>query len=288
LSEYDLLVTGHSLGGALATLFTADLGEFGVDAGRGLPQLDESEPWWKSIANTFMGKSAEVVGKKVPPRPKSLRLYSFGSPRVGNHAFAEHFDAMLAEGLVNEAYRVVNGNDVVARLPRTVNVIVGSVGYEHCGPTVLLSQPEDASRSQDAPPLLWVEGESDDQHCPVRDGVALTSPTAEGNLISELFSEERNSTDAGSNPLAMIGSAVSRLSKRAKTLTAGDVVSVLGIDKNFAGRELKIIQSLVKGEAVKHHLEDEYYAGLGGVSGFRARVGENILELDHVPRGNAD
>ena len=28
---------GHSLGGALATLFVADVGEFGVDAGRGLP-----------------------------------------------------------------------------------------------------------------------------------------------------------------------------------------------------------------------------------------------------------
>jgi hypothetical protein len=286
LSSYDLVVTGHSLGGALATLFTADLGEYGVDAGRGLPQLEESEPWWKSIASTFMGRSAENVGKKVPPRPKSLRLYSFGSPRVGNHAFAELFDALLGEGLIDEAYRVVNGNDVVARLPRTMNVIVGSVGYEHCGPTALLTQPEDASEGPEAPPLLWVEGESDDRRCPVRDGVALTSPTAEGNLISELFAKEDDTTDNGSNPLAMIGSAVAKLSQRA--ITAGDVVTVLGIDKAFAGRELKIIQSLVKGEAVADHLEDKYYAGLGGAAGFRARVGEDLVDLDSVLRAEVD
>jgi hypothetical protein len=187
--------------------------------------------------------------------------------------------------LIDEAYRVVNGNDVVARLPRTVNVLVGSVGYEHCGPTALLTQPEDASEGPDAPPLVWVEGESDDRRCPVRDGVALTSPTAEGNLIAELFAADDNGADAGSNPLAKIGSAVAKLSQR--SLTAGDVVTVLGIDRAFAGRELGIVQSLFKGEAVADHLEDKYYAGLGGAAGFRARVGEDIAELDGALRGAA-
>ena len=49
LSSYDLLDTGHSLGGALATCFVMDVAQYGVDAGRGLSQLEPSENWW-SIA----------------------------------------------------------------------------------------------------------------------------------------------------------------------------------------------------------------------------------------------
>lgn len=40
-------------GPALVTLCTADIGEYGIDGGRGLPQLQESEAWWKSIADTL-------------------------------------------------------------------------------------------------------------------------------------------------------------------------------------------------------------------------------------------
>lgn len=294
LALYDVVVTGHSLGGALATLFTADIAEYGVDAGRGLPQLQESDPWWKSITNTFMGKDAvDGTTAKEPPRPKSLRLYSFGSPRVGNHAFAALFDALLEEGAIDEGYRVVNGNDVVARLPRTINAIVGSVGYEHCGPTVLLTQPDEAvgddpSRAASAgvAALLWVEGESDDRECPVRDGVALSSPLAEGSLIAELLDDtpdDDGSSDSSSSAPALLGKFMNRLASRAKTLTASDVASVLGIDKKFADRELRLIQSLLKGEALAHHMEDQYYAGMGGAAGFRARVEEAIVELDVAP-----
>merc|ERR1712228_1027374 len=31
-----------------------DIAEFGMDAGRGLPQLDPSQPWWISLSNNFL------------------------------------------------------------------------------------------------------------------------------------------------------------------------------------------------------------------------------------------
>ena len=97
--------------GALSTLFTADIGEYGIDAGRALPQLAASEPWWKSITNTFMGQEAQSQPKgSGPPRPKSLRMYNFGSPRVGNSVFSKRFDSLLEDGRVQHAYRIVNGD----------------------------------------------------------------------------------------------------------------------------------------------------------------------------------
>ena len=281
IADYDMLVTGHSLGGALATLFTADIAQYGIDAGRGLPQLDEGEPWWKAIASTFSGRNMEVESRD-PPRPKSLRLYSFGSPRVGNNAFADLFEALQGEGFIDEAYRVVNGDDVVARLPRSVNALVfGQVGYEHCGPTVLISQPKNSVDLIDCDtPPLWIEGESDDNQCPVRDGVALASPMAEGSLLADLYSATKDSFDEKS-PLSWdkVVSAASKVSERFKALSAADVASVVGIDKGYSQREMKIIQSLLEGKALAHHMEDEYYGGMGRASGFLARTGEEIQEL---------
>jgi hypothetical protein len=291
IKNYDMLVTGHSLGGALATLFTADIGQYGIDAGRGLPQLEESEPWWKSIANTFMGQIAQVDDGRQPPRPKTLRLYSFGSPRVGNNAFADLFDALTAEGQIDQAYRIVNGEDVVARMPRTVNALVfGEVRYEHCGPTVLISQPQEDEGGVTRPgttqisPLLWVEGESDDSRCPVRDGIALTSPTAEGSLLGDLVSATKDTFDdvqgEGSSILNKFTSAFEQVSTRLKSITASDIASVLGIDRNFSNREIKLIQSLMEGKALAHHLEDQYYGGMGRASGFLTLVGQPIVDLE--------
>ena len=73
-----LIVTGHSLGGALATLCALDL--------------------------QFNFFSTE---------PERISLYSFGSPRVGNSEFRQSFNRR-----VPNSYRVVNGMDIVPAVPR--------------------------------------------------------------------------------------------------------------------------------------------------------------------------
>ena len=305
ISQYDMYVTGHSLGGALSTLFTADIGQYGIDAGRGLPQLEQSEPWWKSVVNTFMGSKTDdldnIYSMKGPPRPKSLQMYNFGSPRVGNDAFAELFDALVDEGLIDQAYRVVNGDDVVARLPRTVNALVlGNINYEHVGSTVLLTQPESDGGAnatvESFNTCLWIEGESDDSKCPVRDGEMLISPMAEGTLLNDLVTATREGfslagTDNAANKskddvdfISRLSTMAGKVSDRVKNISASDIASIVGIDQSFTSRELRIIQSLLQGNALAHHLEDQYYAGMGRASGFVARVNEEISELPELTR----
>jgi len=231
-----------------------------------------------------MGQRAQEDHAEEPPRPKSLRLYSFGSPRVGNQAFADLFDALLGEGFIDQSYRVVNGEDVVARLPRTMNALVAQVGYEHCGPTALISQPSNTSEPNPAP-LLWIEGESDDSQCPVRDAVALTSPLGEGSLLAELYNTTKSSFDEESRlSWNRLTETASKLSERFKTLTAADIGSILGVERSFTEREMKMVQSILEGQALAHHMEDEYYAGMGRASGLLARVGEEIVDLEWTRR----
>jgi hypothetical protein len=306
LSSYQLFVTGHSLGGALATLFATDIAEFGMDAGRGLPQLEPSEPWWSSVVSLFSSNKDEkayAAMDRPPPRPKLLKLYSLGSPRVGNEMFVKKFSSLCRSGKLDEAYRVVNGADVVARLPRSVNFLL-KIGYDHCGATALISLPKakvenetvsgnNTSSSSDVDvPLIWVEGESDDSLCPVRDGTPLTSPLGEGMLLGDLFSavmkadeenKEADKVEVSLKYISKLGEKAGKISKnvadRFQTMTATDLTSIFGIDKKYAEREAAIIQSIVSGDAISHHLEDEYYSAMGRACGFIARVGEPLIPI---------
>ncbi|CAB9496305.1 Lipase class 3 family protein [Seminavis robusta] len=286
ISDYDMIVTGHSLGGALSTMFSADIGEYGIDAGRALPQLAPSEPWWKSITNTIMGQEArDSSGKSGPPRPKSLRMYNFGSPRVGNNVFADRFDALLEDGRLDAAYRIVNGDDIVTRVPRTTSPL--GVHYEHVGSTVMVSKEAEKVEGSDGDvaPAVWVEGESDASKCPVRDlDFALNSPLAEGTLLGDLLSattaKDSESDQPDGGVFGRFSGVASKWSERVKTLKASDLASVVGIDRDFVEREFKIVESFAQGRALANHMEDDYYTAMGRAVGFRVAVGEEIIPLE--------
>ena len=186
-AQWDLLVCGHSLGGALATMFVADIAEYGIDAGRGLPTVAKSEPWWGRLWGGGP-KAANVP----PPRPRSLQAYTFGSPRVGNAEFVARFEATGVE-----AWRVVNSADVVARVPRAMfSTLGGTKSYEHCGPTVLVS-------AGDGQCPLWIEGVSQGA-CPVRDGTPITNPFSKGNLLGDVYETTKEHFELATGDLELL------------------------------------------------------------------------------------
>ena len=294
LSDYDVLVTGHSLGGALATAFVMDVAEYGMDAGRGLPQLEPSEPWWSSIASTISGKKVQIGKPPPPPRPKSLKMYNFGSPRVGNDAFCRKFDSLLVGNGIDEAYRIVNDQDAVARFPRTVNALaLGNIGYDHCGPTVLITEIESQISKRDGNngeskfqqnEVLWIEGESNDASCPVRDGEALSNPLGSGSFLGDINEIVQGNRDEQDNSFSFskLGDMAEKVTGRLQKLNVEDVASIVGIDKKFTQREMKFLQSIFSGEGLMHHMEDRYYQGMGMCCGYAALQGQELRPLEEL------
>ncbi|XP_058182102.1 uncharacterized protein LOC131300340 isoform X3 [Rhododendron vialii] len=79
LNKWHIYVTGHSLGGALATLLALEL------------------------SSSQLAKEGAV----------SVSMYNFGSPRVGNNKFAEVYNEK-----VKDSWRVVNHRDIIPTIPR--------------------------------------------------------------------------------------------------------------------------------------------------------------------------
>ena len=105
-SKYErIIVTGHSLGGALATLCAFDLARLCNASAKTHHQASRS------------AKAAEIC------------LFTFGSPRVGNGTFVKEFD-----GLVGRSFRFVNDRDIVPTGPYTV------MGFRHVSKLVSLSE----------------------------------------------------------------------------------------------------------------------------------------------------
>ena len=172
---------------------------------------------------------------------------------------------------------MVNGKDVVARMPRTIAAL--SVDYDHCGKTVLVEAPTKERPRR----VLWIENESDSEACPVRDSAnMLASPTADGTLLGDLLKamkgeESQVQNDNGQKLLDQVGTIASKFSERLSCVTASDISSLIGIDRSFTEREVQMVNAILRGEALAHHMEDSYFSAMASAGGFEAYVGEEII-----------
>ena len=85
--EYEVAVTGHSLGGAISVVMMADF----MNNQTQTPML-------------FRTRSGEK---------RKLRMYTMGQPRTGNVNFSKAFANQLLEVFDTKPYRVVNKADAV-------------------------------------------------------------------------------------------------------------------------------------------------------------------------------
>jgi hypothetical protein len=100
----ELIITGHSLGGALATICAYDMAV-----------------WLTPAVNAQLPEDAS----KVPP----VIVYSFGSPRVFSPHLSYKFDHA-----VPQCFRIICDGDVVPSVP------VVWMGYSHCGVPVYIDK----------------------------------------------------------------------------------------------------------------------------------------------------
>ncbi|EQC29115.1 hypothetical protein SDRG_13146 [Saprolegnia diclina VS20] len=101
MPECQLYVTGHSLGGALATLMAYDV---------------VTDNRWRLM--------------------EDIVVYTYGSPRVGNHKFAAAF-----KRVVTNCYRVCADGDAIVGTPKRslAALCFAHLAYKHVGDNVLLS-----------------------------------------------------------------------------------------------------------------------------------------------------
>ncbi|TVY29314.1 Lipase, partial [Lachnellula hyalina] len=113
-SDYSIVVTGHSIGAAVGTLAAVELRSLNY----------------------------------------SVDIYTYGSPRVGNEAFADFVTSQApAQG---SNFRMTHVNDPVPQLPPTW------VGYQHTSPEYWLSSGNDTTEDYGAQDVVVCEGVGDE------------------------------------------------------------------------------------------------------------------------------
>lgn len=256
-----LELTGHSLGGALATLFALDAAD-GINPYRALPlRPPVGKSWFLDVLT-----GAPSVSPNTPLiSTEYVKLVTFGAPRTGDLAFAR-----ALETKVNAHFRVVNGQDIVARLPR-------GFAYVHAGRTVLVDDDPEATAA------LWVEG-IDDGECPLkltdsaRSNRLVSSPFSKGGPFADVLdraleqSPSSNGNSAVWNPFGTtIDTAVRfrdlAVDAIAAARTPAQIAALAGVDPEYAELELKLLTALSSGDAINHHLEPAYFDALMRAAG---------------------
>mmetsp|Transcript_29402 Transcript_29402/g.90112 ORF Transcript_29402/g.90112 Transcript_29402/m.90112 type:complete len:264 (+) Transcript_29402:356-1147(+) len=119
---YRLVVTGHSAGGALASIFIAELATFrGVISNRGSQSgpTSNASRTEGSVSPLDLWSRSEIAPLLQRPLAPPPLYITFAAPMAGNHDFAGAIDAGLA-AQDNVLLRVVNARDPAVRSPNAL------------------------------------------------------------------------------------------------------------------------------------------------------------------------
>lgn len=202
-TPWNIYITGHSLGGALATITAFDIGRinsrlFGTNDAV-LRYYDDKE---------FLSTLAEA----------KITMYTFGAPRVGDKNFRDLFNSLIPSTFrycqpychfieIKYIYRIVNNQDIVARIPRASKAN-RLLAYEHIGKTVMVDD--------EALGTLWIEGSSEGI-CPV----------------SEISPYSNSATNIASNVITTDTNSNSFLKDTIKSINNNIVDSISSISENL-------------------------------------------------------
>lgn len=249
---WTIYVTGHSLGGALATLFSFELGRM-ISYSSEKPQL-------------------------------SIRTYLYGAPRVGNRVFAK-----LYNQYVPYCYRITNRRDIVPRLPRSFKL--SEFEYTHIGKTVMLQNKESVDTPElwiegEAGNICPLE-----DSLPVVSGISSsealeslksflnkTSSSAVDGIMTIASDLLKSAMNPKNSIFKTLPNSFEQYSDFLQQLIAA---ADEGSKNDFLDREIELLSTLIRGTAVEHHLEPSYFTSFNSI--IEKSIGNTNLTLRAGP-----